>query len=125
MARRKQRTEIAKQTTTVQPFDITKFGGEEDPCFGKLNDPKAPECQQCGDFEFCAIITAENLKKIRVKEEEKTEFKDLSDTPEIEDIRQFMLKKLEKASLVKVIRLSMKKFNISKAKAKSIINDLI
>lgn len=123
---RKSRATIQNTTPVlIEPFDITKFGSEEDPCFGKLNDPKAPECKICGDFEFCAIVTAENLKKVRVREESKSQFKDLDTTPEIEEIRQFMRKKLEIYSGVRVIRLAIKKFDISKAKAKTIIKDLI
>jgi hypothetical protein len=123
---RKSRATIQNTTSVlIEPFDITKFGSEEDPCFGKLNDPKAPECKICGDFEFCAIVTAENLKKVRAKEESKSQFKDLDTTPEIEEIRQFMRKKLEIYSGVRVIRLAIKKFDISKAKAKTIIKDLI
>jgi len=125
MAKRRSRSIIAEQQgPIVEPFDITKFGGEEDPCFGKYNDPKAKECQICGDFEFCQIVTAENLKKTRLLEEKKTEFKDLNDTPDLEKIRQFMSKKLVKYSKPRVIRLAIKKFDISKVKAKTVIKNL-
>lgn len=108
----------------LQPFDITKFGTDEDPCFGKLNDPKAPECQRCGDFEFCSIVMAQNLAQKRIKVEKKNEFKDLEKTPPIEKVRQFMKKKLANHSRVRVVALTTKKFNISKAKAKTIIKNL-
>ena len=123
--KRKPRNVINKQDVPVtEPFDITKFGSEEDPCFGKLNDPKAPECKMCGDFEFCAMVMAENLNKVRQKEEKKSEFKDLSETPDIEKIRQFMAKKMEKHSKPKIIALAVKKFKISKVKAKTIFKNI-
>ena len=103
---------------------MTKFGTDDDPCFGKLNDPKAPECQRCGDFEFCAIVTAENIKRLRVKEESKTKFKDMNKTPKLEKIRQFMEKSLFKNSRVKTVALTVKKFGISKEKAKAIMKNI-
>ena len=123
--KRKSREVIAEQgISLVEPFDITKFGSDEDPCFGKLNDPKAPECKLCGDFEFCAIVMAESLKSRRVKEEAKTEYKDLSGTPDLEQVRQFMAKKLDKHSKPKIIALAVKKFGISKVKAKTIFKNV-
>ena len=122
---RQARENFAKQNIPLtEPFDITKFGSDEDPCFGKLNDPKAPECKICGDFEFCAMVMAENLNKKRVVEETKTEFKDLSETPDIEQVRQFMAKSLEKYSRPKIIALAVKKFGISKLKAKTIFKNI-
>ena len=125
MTKRKPRTSIEEESfDPLVPFDITKFGTSEDPCFGKYNDPKAEECQRCGDYEFCSIVTAHNLKKLRAKEEFKVEFKDLNPTPKIQEIREYMEKKLYKFSKVRVVAMSVKKFDISKTKAKTIINNL-
>jgi len=125
MTKRKSRSIITEKAgPIIPPFDITKFGSEEDPCFGKHNDPKAQECQICGDFEFCQIVTAENQRKIRAKKEQETEFKDLKETPDLQKIRQFMSKKLQTYSKPRVIRLAIKKFDISKTKAKTLIKNL-
>lgn len=121
--KRRSRSSIAKANLVV-PFDVTKFGTDDDPCFGKLNDPKAPECQRCGDFEFCSIVMAQNLAKNRKKIEKEIPFKDVTKTPPIEEVRQFMKKKLEKHSRVRVVSLAVKKFEISKPKAKTIIKNL-
>ena len=123
---RKPRNTIVESTniSMTKPFDMTKFGTEYDPCFGKLNDPKALECQRCGDFEFCSIVTAENLKKIRATQEKKTKFKDMEKTPKLEKVRQFMEKSLFTNSRVKTVALAVKKFGISKEKAKAIIKNL-
>ena len=124
--KRKPRNTIVESNNVslIRPFDMTKFGTDDDPCFGKLNDPKAPECQRCGDFEFCAIVTAENIKRLRVKEESKTKFKDMNKTPKLEKIRQFMEKSLFKNSRVKTVALTVKKFGISKEKAKAIMKNI-
>jgi hypothetical protein len=126
MSKRKSRTSLATKQSHdfLTPIDITKFGTEEDPCFGKHNEPKAPECQRCGDFEFCMIVTSENLKRVRKKEEKKTEYKDLNPTPKIQEIREYMGKELCKSSKIKVVIKATKKFGISKEKAKTIINNL-
>jgi hypothetical protein len=123
MAKRKPRQSQGKPDI-LKPFDVTKFGTDDDPCFGKLNDPKAPECQRCGDFEFCSIVMAQKLAQKRIKVEEKGNFKDLNKTPKIEEVRQFMKKRLEKYSKVKTVALAVKKFDISKEKAKTIIKNL-
>lgn len=126
MARRKPRQTASENNSLypLEPFDVTKLGTEDDPCFGKHNDPKAPECQRCGDFEFCSIVTAQNLRKLRVKKEKEIPYKDMSKTPPIQEIREWMKKRLETKSKVKVTALAMKKFEISKDKAKSIIKNL-
>lgn len=122
---RKPRSNIADQGVRLsEPFDITLFGSDKDPCFGKLNDPKAPECKICGDFEFCAMVFAEGLNKKRKIEEKTNDYKDLSETPDIEQIRQYMAKILKKYSKPKIIALAVKKFGISKVKAKSIFKNI-
>lgn len=55
----------------MAPLDITMFGGEDDPCFGKLHLPTAKECKRCGDNEVCAIVMAQRAHGKRAKEEAK------------------------------------------------------
>ena len=126
MAKRKPRQTASENNSLyhLEPFDVTKLGTEDDPCFGKHNDPKAPECQRCGDFEFCSIITAQNLRRLRGKKEKEIEYKDITPTPNIQEVREWMSKKLETKSKVKVVALVVKKFEISKEKAKSLIKNL-
>lgn len=80
---RKSREEIDKNDYDMLiPIDITKFGSEEDPCFGILHDIKAPECMQCGDSEFCSIAKSQQLHKKRLEIETKQRFKDIEEADE-------------------------------------------
>jgi len=89
---RKSREEIDKSDyDLLKPLDILSLGGEDDPCFGKLHDLKAEECQQCGDSEFCAIVKAQNLHKERLKIESQQRLKD------VEEASEELLKKRKKA----------------------------
>src|SRR5688500_14959205 len=63
----------------MKPIDINIFGGQDDPCFGKLYSPAAKECSVCGDSEICAIVCSQKSKLIRGKLEEKHAFKDLEE----------------------------------------------
>lgn len=63
----------------MKPIDITVFGSQDDPCFGKLYSPMAKECSQCGDCEICAIVTSQKSQVLRGKQEAKHAFKDLEE----------------------------------------------
>lgn len=63
----------------LKPFDVTKFGGEEDPCFGKLYDLNAPECNICGDIEACAIGMMTTQTRLRTQLESENRYKDLEE----------------------------------------------
>ena len=65
--------------TFLKPFDVTKFGSADDPCFGLLYDLTADECQECGDIEVCAIAFARNQHIKRAEIEGKQKFKDLEE----------------------------------------------
>lgn len=100
------------------PFDILKLGGKDDPCFGKLNDPKNETCQICGDFELCSISSVKQIDKLRKREESEKSFKDIAG---IEDVRSFMKLLIKKGKKEKmVVLMAMSKFKISKIKAQSI-----
>lgn len=80
--KRKSRNRLAGSFDTLKPLlleDIYKLGTENDPCFGKLYDPKAPECQRCGDNEICAITFGQNNHKLRDKAEKNMAFLDLEE----------------------------------------------
>lgn len=80
MPKRKPRR-MTKGIDFLKPIDIKDLGTENDPCFGKHNSPKAPECMKCGDCELCAVVTAQNLIGKRTKVEGKQKFKDLEKHP--------------------------------------------
>lgn len=76
---RKPRNKMSKSVNLLYPIALDKFGSKDDPCFGKLNDPKASECQRCGDCEICAIVQMSSTVKLREKVEGKQPFKDLEE----------------------------------------------
>jgi hypothetical protein len=77
-SKRKRRNKIDKdKVDTLVPIDISIFGSEDDPCFGKLYDPTAKECGMCGDSSICAIVSAQNQHSKRALVEKKTSFKDI------------------------------------------------
>lgn len=83
----------------IIPIDLTIFGTENDPCFGKLHDLTAPECRQCGDSELCAIATSHANSKKRFKLESQQSFKDMEDTEQDlkeKRVRRYINKRLEK-----------------------------
>jgi hypothetical protein len=78
---------MTKGIDFLKPINIEDFGGPDDPCFGKFNDPKAAECMRCGDCELCAVAQAQNMHKKRAKIESKQKFKDLEPIIPKEDIK--------------------------------------
>lgn len=76
---RKARNKMSKKIDILKPVTLDMLGTEEDPCFGKFNDPKSPECSRCGDCELCAIVMQQNLHLKRAKIEAESKFKDLEE----------------------------------------------
>lgn len=72
-------TEEFEDDDLLTPFDVTKLGTDEDPCFGKLYDLKAEECKICGDIEVCSIAFSQKLTEKRLNIESETKFKDLEE----------------------------------------------
>lgn len=83
---RRERDSEVPDKLLLQPLDLSKFGTENDPCFGKLYDLKADECQICGDFEICAVAFSQKLNGKRLKFEETNKMKDLEEV-ELTDVR--------------------------------------
>lgn len=120
MAKRKPRNKMAKKVDLLYPISIEQFGTEDDPCFGKLNDPRESACQNCGDFEVCAIVQSQNTHLKREKIESKTSFKDLQEvdllnktTPDRKEVRKKIknhvrktLREKKKLSLSEAIRIT-------------------
>lgn len=79
--KRKPRNVMAKKNLDLtKPLDLPfdKLGSDDDPCFGKHNDPTAPECGRCGDSEICAIVQSQKAHLTRKKIESESEFKDIA-----------------------------------------------
>lgn len=77
--KRKARKEDIKKVDLLKPINIADFGSKNDPCFGKLHDPKHPTCQRCGDIELCAIKFGQTNHKKREKMAEDTTFLDIGE----------------------------------------------
>lgn len=91
MARESRRDLIKQDIDLLKPIDILKLGTDEDPCFGKLHDLKAPECKRCGDSEFCSIIMAQNLHLKRDKLNKSKDFLDLEEAKIVKDMDKVKL----------------------------------
>lgn len=107
------------------PFDVTKFGSEDDPCFGKLYDLTTPECQGCGDNELCAIATLTRLKGKRLKWEQENSAQDLEIDKEAltQEVKAYMIGLLNKGyTELRAHKKTMKKFHIHETTLKQILN---
>lgn len=76
---RKARNKLSKELDTAVPIPLEKIGSNDDPCFGKLNDPRNSTCQRCGDIEICAIAMGQLNHMKRKLVEEKQHFKDIEE----------------------------------------------
>lgn len=77
--KRKARTEKAPKVETLTPIPLDILGSEDDPCFGKYNDPRDATCQSCGDIEICAIAMGQRNHIKRLKVEASQNFKDMEE----------------------------------------------
>lgn len=104
---RKDKVKLIKDLTIPIPIEL--LGTEDDPCFGKLHDPRADECKRCGDREICAISMGQvnNMKRLLV--EKSGNFKDLEEL----DIKPQVDKKVLRKSVKNRIR-EMTKMGSSK-----------
>ena len=116
--KRKEREASVKPSQLLKPLDFTKFGSEDDPCFGKLYDLSAAECKICGDQELCGVVFSQNMHSVRAKVEDKTKFKDLDlprdfDNPTlIKWIKQKIKEKLKRPD---IITLGMDLYGLTKS----------
>ena len=115
------RTTPVKPKSLLEPFDVSKLGSDEDPCFGKLYDLSAPECRECGDIELCAIKLSQSQAVKTLEMESKMAFRDIqeSDLVSAKSYYEELLKKGIQKS-VALIR-AAKRFNVEKSKLKNAI----
>jgi hypothetical protein len=78
--KKKPRTDLANKIDISKPVPLEALGTENDPCFGKHQDPRASECQRCGDSEICLIVMSQKNHIKRLEIEEKSSFKDIEET---------------------------------------------
>lgn len=115
--KRKEREASVKPKTLLTPLDFTKFGTDDDPCFGKLYDLSAPECKICGDQELCGVVFSQNMHIVRKDIEDKSKFKDLDlprdyDNPAI--IKWIKQKVKEGMGRKEIITLGMDLYGVTK-----------
>jgi hypothetical protein len=133
MKKRKPRSrEVKKKHDLMKPLDITVFGSQDDPCFGKLHSVKAKECQRCGDAEICSIVCQQRLALKRSKEGK--DFKDIEepnmDIPSIDRFIEKVLKRKKEAvrfsMLLKLGYNYFKQFeDVTKDKVKTVFTDWV
>ncbi len=96
--KRKSRDKVNKEEINLlKPLNLANFTLENDPCFGKHHDLKAPECNRCGDSEICSIIVAQGLNTERQEISRETPIKEFHDGPDLKAVRKFIRGKLKKS----------------------------
>lgn len=75
--RKAKKKSTLREEEFLKPIDITQFGSDNDPCFGKLYNLAEPECKRCGDQSLCGIVFGQTLHLERNNVEAKSKFKDL------------------------------------------------
>lgn len=124
MGKRIMRDTEEKPDLLIKPFDLTKFGTKDDPCFGKFFDLSAEECRQCGDSELCAIALAQNQIKKRKEIESKESFKDMEDAEQDikeKNIQKYIRKKVKKGlTVIRAMKRASKKYDIPLHRIKEI-----
>lgn len=130
MARSRESRDKIPNADLLKPLDVLSLGGEEDVCFGKHHDLKAPECQECGDSEFCSIVKAQNLMSERRTIESKQRFKDIEEADDDLAKKKVgateMIKKMRDKGLPRIksiIRVS-KRFNLTKDIVKELYDQI-
>lgn len=80
--RKARATVVGTNPNLLQPLDLSKIGTQDDPCFGKLNDPQHEACRACGDFEICAIVQSQTNHSIRASWEKDNAHKVINEPPQ-------------------------------------------
>jgi len=105
--KREPRKDLVKKVDMFAPLNIEILGSANDPCFGKLFNPGAEECQRCGDSEICSAVMGQASHIQRAQIESKSNFKDLEED-KIPDLDKAEMKKKIKSRFREVIKLSPK-----------------
>lgn len=111
----------------TKPLDISKFGSDEDPCFGKLYDLNAKQCKICADSDFCAIKMSQTQNVKRKELNKQNEFIEEFDIVNKVDkttkkkAKKFMQRRIDKGHKGMLIRkAAMKNYGLTKDQAKDI-----
>lgn len=129
--KRESRKKISKKvdmSKPLMPIDITKFGTDDDPCFGKLHDLTQDECKRCGDSSLCSIVMNQDTLKLRAAEEKGNRFKDLelgAAKPSDKEIKTFIKKLLDKGTMrLKIRSKVIAKFGLSRDEVNKLITKI-
>ena len=124
---RKARPMSRPSSSLLYPIQSLDLGDpEKDPCFGKLVDLTAPECQSCGDVEFCQIAFSLLHKKKILKEEKEGNNLDLefSQGLMVKDIRDTYSKLLEGGEgKMRAYKKTSMKFKVKMSYVKEVVNE--
>ena len=108
--KRKERDSKVPDKVFLEPIpDITIYGSDEDPCFGKLYSLAAQECRICGDIELCAIAFAQKQSVRRLEVEAESNFKDLQEVKIFKDIENWFEEMINSGKNKKIIRIKAAK----------------
>lgn len=124
--KRKARKETVQAEEFLKPIDITKFGTDDDPCFGKHYNLSESECKRCGDNGLCAIVTAQKLSIERKNIEGEQKFKDLErGSKENKALESWIKDKIsEGISRVDIIKKAKSTFGVNREEVKDIYKRL-
>jgi hypothetical protein len=130
MSKRQKRDTPGKPDLMEPLVDIMVFGSEDDPCFGKLNDPLNSICKRCGDAEICAIVQGQRLHLKREKQGH--EFKDEEEPNlDLERVEKYITKTLAGGPLslariqTKVYRYFTRFEQVDRAKSDKMVYDYV
>ena len=111
----------------LKPIDITQFGNEDDPCFGKLYNLSDMACKRCGDSSLCGLVFGQNLNVTRKKIEKDSRFKDLEKPDEISNPALYnwvKSKKEDGLTRSEIIKRAKSVYGSSREEIKKIYNSL-
>lgn len=121
----KQKLQLENHDPLEPIMDVTKFGTNQDPCFGQSYDLSTKECKLCGDSELCAIKMAQTLKVTRKQLEEKNNYKDLDILEDIKGIKKYMRGLIRKGlDRKEIISKTVDKFETPKKTIRKIYKEL-
>ena len=130
--KRESRKKLAKKvdmSKPIMPIDITKFGTDDDPCFGKLHDLTEDACKRCGDSSICSIVMNQDTLKLRANEEKNGRFKDLElagiKKSDPKEIKSYIKKLQDKGTMRLMIRKKvMSKFGLDRDEVNKLITKI-
>lgn len=110
----------------LMPFDLSKIGTNDDPCFGKAYDLSTPECKQCGDSELCAIKMSQMLRVTRKELDDKNQYKDLDVLEDVAGMKKYMRGLIRKdKSRKEIVQKTSEKFEVPTKIVRKIYKELI